>query len=138
MRGYELLEHTADIGLRVRGKDIEEIFIYAAEGMFAIIAGTEGIETREEIKIECEAEDIEELLVNWLSELLYCFNVKRILGKEFFIEKLEENRVKGGVKGEEFDEERHLLLNEIKGVTYHNLRIEKKGEMWEAEVIFDV
>lgn len=135
---YEIIEHTADIGIRAFGGDLKELFINSAQGMFAIIADLDKVEIKKSIEIECRANNVEELLVNWLGELLYRFNVDEILLREFSITELNDNYLKGEAKGEKFDRARHSLKSEIKGITYHNLKIEKKDNFWQAEVIFDV
>ena len=135
---YEIIEHTADIGIRAFGGDLRELFVNSAQGMFAIIADLDKVEVKKSLKIECKAESAEELLVSWLGELLYHFNVDEILGKEFTIIKLDNNYLEGEIGGDKFDSTKHSLKNEIKGVTYHNLKIEKKDDLWQVEVIFDV
>ncbi len=135
---YEIIEHTADIGIRVFGGDLKELFVNSAEGMFAIIADLDKVEIKKSIEIECKAANIEELLVSWLGELLYHFNVDEILLREFTLAKLDNSYLKGRAKGEKFDTARHSLKSEIKGITYHNLKVEKKDDLWQAEVIFDV
>ncbi|MCK4859825.1 MAG: archease [Candidatus Omnitrophica bacterium] len=137
-KGYQFIEHTADIGVKAFGDDLKELFINSAGGMFAIIVDLSKVELKESIEIECEANNIEELLVDWLGELLYHFNTKEFLAKEFEIRQLEKNCLKAKVKGEKFDVKRHFLKSEIKGVTYHNLKVEKKNNFWQTEVIFDV
>ena len=135
---YEIIEHTADIGIRAFGRDLKELFINSAQGMFAVIADLGKVKIKKSIEIECKANNVEELLVSWLGELLYHFNVDEILLREFIVAEFDDNYLKAEAKGEKFEPTRHSLKSEIKGITYHNLKIEKKNELWQAEVIFDV
>ena len=138
MKAYEIIEHTADIGLRARGKDLKEFFTNAAGGMFAIIAELKNVRTKEKVPIKLEAPNIEELFLSWLSELLYQHNSKRILFKEFLIDKLTDNEISARAMGEKLDLKRQGLKKEIKAVTYHQLKVQKLKNYWQGEVIFDV
>ncbi len=135
---YEIINHTADIGIKVYGKDLKELFINAAFGMFEIIADLKSVETKKLIRLNLKAPNIEELLVSWLRELLYQYNTKEILFKEFTIEQLSENQIKAKAKGERFNPQKHELKTEVKAITYHGLKAEQTKDGWQAEVIFDV
>lgn len=138
MKRYELIDHTADIGLRAYGKDIKELFTNAAIGCFAILADLKNVRANERLAIKLEAPNLEELFLSWLSELLYQHNAKKIIFKEFAIDTLTENLLTAVVRGERLDLKRHQLKTEIKAVTYHQLKVQKVKEHWQAEVIFDV
>lgn len=138
MTAFEVIEHTADIGIRSFGDTEEEAFENAAAGMFSLVANMDDIRETREFPIEVEAEDSETLLVEWLNELLYIFESNRVLLKRFQVEELGENRLKGKAWGEPLDESRHELGTDIKAVTYHMLKVEKTGTGWEADVIFDI
>ncbi len=138
MKRYEIIDHTADIGLRAYGRDLNQLFINAAYGMFEIMADLKNVRPKESLKIKQEAPNIEELFLLWLSELLYQSNSKKIIFKEFLIDKLTENSISAKAQGEKLDFKRHRLKTEIKAVTYHQLKVEKVKDYWQAEVIFDV
>ncbi len=138
MKKYEQIEHTADIGIKVYGKDLKELFCNAALGMYEQIAGLESVKPSEKIQIDIEASDYEELLVLWLSEVLYQYNGKGKLLNEFVIEKLSEKHIASYVKGEAIDPKRHSLKKEVKAVTFHNVKIEKGKNYFTTELIFDV
>ncbi|MDD5428905.1 MAG: archease, partial [Candidatus Omnitrophica bacterium] len=88
---YEQFEHTADIGIRVFGKDLKELFENAALGMFDLIADLGGIKTSIEETVEADGDTSEELLVAWLDELLYRFYTKEIIFAKFRIEEMSGN-----------------------------------------------
>ena len=135
---FEIVDHTADIGIKAYGGTLKELFENTALGMFNIIADLEGIKPSTEIKVEAEAIDKEELLIAWLEELLYNFYTKNIIFSEFDIHQLTEKRLTAKVKGRFIGENKNRLKAEIKAATRHGLRIDKKGEKYEVEIIFDV
>lgn len=138
MTAYEVIEHTADIGIRSFGSTEAEAYENAAAGMFSLIASLEAVDETQESSVEVEAEDRETLLVEWLNELLYIFESKRLLLKRFQVTELGETHLKGRAWGEPLDELKHELKMDIKAVTYHMLKVAKSDGHWETEVIFDV
>lgn len=138
MKQYEVIDHTADIGLRAWGKDLKELFANAAYGCFELLADLKNVQTRKTVKIKLEAPNIEELFLSWLSELLYQFNTQKIIFKEFLIKQLSETTISAEAKGEAWDLTHHPLKREIKAVTYHQLNVRKVNDIWQGEVIFDV
>ncbi|MBL7084840.1 MAG: archease [Candidatus Omnitrophica bacterium] len=138
MKRYEIIDHTADIGLRVRGKDLKELFANAAYGMFDIQADLKDVRAKKSVNIKLKAPNIEELFLSWLSELLYQYNSKKIIFKEFSIDKLTQKEISARVQGEKLDLCRHTLKTEIKAATYHQLKVQKLKGKWQGEVIFDV
>lgn len=138
MKRYEVIDHTADIGLRAYGKNIEELFVNAAFGMFDIITELEKVAPAIFVEIQVEASGWEELLVAWLRELLFRYHSEEILFKDFEIEKLSKAQMKAKAGGEKIVAEKHELKTEIKAVTYHELKVERVGSEWVAQVIFDV
>jgi SHS2 domain-containing protein len=140
MKKFEVLEHTADIGIQAFGKDLNQVFENAAMGMFNIITDLDKVEKVGEYKIKTEAQDLEQLLVDWLSELLFIHTVKSVMFSDFSADVKEENGrwlLEGMASGENYDENKHPFHTEIKAVTHHILKIEKK-EVWEVQVLFDI
>lgn len=132
---YEFFEHTADIGIKVKGDSPQDVFIDAAKGMFDIIADTRRIKPKEQIEITQEAQGYDELLRGWLSELLYQFSVSGIVFNEFSIQSLSPDAVKAIARGERAPGQ---IKTEIKAVTYHELEFKQTKDGYEARVIFDV
>ena len=126
------------MGLRVFGETPEDVFVNAASGLFELIAEIEKVGKKESVDFNIEAEDRKELLVRWLSELHFKFEVDRLLFRRFRISKISEKFLEAKAYGEKFDSARHQLKTEIKGVTYHGLKVEQNQDGWLAEVIFDV
>jgi len=138
MKRYEQFPHTADIGVRIFGNDMKELFSNAAFAMFDVMADLEGMKTPIEDKIEAEAGNREELLVAWLDELLYRATTKDMIYSRFVIDEISETKVSARVFGKSASSNRNRLKTEIKAITYSELNIKKIGSTYQAEIIFDV
>jgi len=135
---YEQFSHTADIGVRVFGKTLKELFENAAFAMFDILADLEGLKGEITQDFELTASNHEELLISWLDELLYNFYAKNIIFYKFEVEELSEDVVRAKAFGRSVSENRNRLKTEIKAATYYNLKIIKKDDYYEVDIIFDV
>ncbi len=138
MKRYELLDHTADIGIIVHGVELPETFGNAAYAMFDILTNIDEVKKTGRFDIQVSASDVEELLVTWLDELLYRYETERVIFKRFVIEDMDETSLRATAFGEKIDPLRHEIKLEIKSVTYHQLKVEKTDDGWRAQVIFDV
>lgn len=140
MKPYEIIEHTADVGLKANGATLKELFENAAKGMFEIIAGKvrTGTEVKKKIEIKREVEGLEELLVDWLSELLYIFDKETILFNDFRISELDDKKLTSESSGKKIDPASATFQTEIKAVTFHDLKIEKAVDGFSCTIIFDV
>lgn len=138
MKDYELIDHTADIGIKAYGDNLSEAFAHAAKGMFDIITDSSKIESKGEYQIELSADELDQLLVDWLDELLYLQGAENLVFGEFNVSVDEEKEmISATVSGEEFDTEKHKIGMEIKAVTYHMLEVHK-GDPCFVKVLFDV
>lgn len=135
---YEVLEHTADVGLRAYGKTEEETYANAALGLMSLLCNLEGIQPLEEFEVRAEGPDAVELMVRWLHELLFLFDVEKRVFSEVRVVEHDETSLRAILKGERFDPKRHEPGEEIKAVTYHGAKFERTGEGWVAEVLFDI
>ena len=135
---YEQFSHTADIGVRVFGKTLKELFENAAFAMFDILADLEGLKGEIVQDFELTAPNHEELLISWLDELLYNFYTKSIIFYKFEVGELSEDILKAKVFGRLVSKNRNRLKTEIKAATYYNLKIIKKDDYYEVDIIFDV
>ena len=138
MKRFEVLDHTADIGIIVYGEDLKGLFENAGEAFFHLITDMRRVRRRVERKIEIKGESLERLMVDWLSELLYLHDVENLLFKEFKVESVGENGLKAIVKGEPFQEGVHVIKTEVKAVTYHQIKVRKENGNWRAQIIFDL
>ena len=141
MKEFEILEHTADIGIMAYGKTKREVFINAAKGMFEIISGdTKNLKENFYDKIKLEADNLEGLLFAWLNELLYIGETRLVILNKFQIKELSDFQIKAEVEGMKINPPSVKIEKEIKAVTYHRLEIKKDEEsgLWRAQVIFDI
>lgn len=138
MKTYELINHTADVAIKAYGKTLSEAFENAAKGMFDIITNNSEIENIGQYDIELQADSLEQLLVDWLSELLFLNSAHNIVFGFFKVE-LDEKKSKLSAKvfGEKFDLSRHKIGTEIKAVTYHMLEVNNKKPIF-VQVLFDI
>lgn len=131
---YKILEHKADIRLKITASTIKELFQGALEGMTSIIKSEETKREPIEEKIEVSSLDINALLVDFLNQVLTLSDVYNAVFDKVEIEKLTKQEIQGKIKGQKVDK----FKEEIKAVTYHNLVVEKKDDIWQATVLFDI
>jgi len=135
---YELFEHTADLGLRVRAPDLNALFADAAQALFsAIVEDLDTVRPEQRVDVELTGNDREYLLFDWLKELLYRFDAEHLLFTRFEV-RVTNVGLNGTAWGEPLDRARHELAHEVKAITYHGLRVEKTSDGYLAEVIVDI
>lgn len=137
MTRFELFDHTADVGIVAYGSNLKEAYANVAYGMFSLI--TDLTEVHEEIQrdIDVQALDRESLVVDWLNELLYIFDVDQVIFSRFEITALSQSQLRAKAYGEKIDTSRHQLKTEVKAATYHLLKVEK-GNGFKIQVILDI
>ena len=139
MKPYEYLEHTADMGLVVRGGSLSELLAHAAQGLFETIAVVETVDETVSVEIQLTAESVEELFVAWLDELIFQHETEEVFFKRAKIQWCSETEMSATVYGEPVNFDKHAVYTEIKSVTYHQLQVIEKGDgSWFAQVIFDL
>jgi SHS2 domain-containing protein len=135
---YEIFEHTADLGLRVRAADLNELFAEAARGLFSLmIENLDEVRPARSLTVHLQGQDREYLLFDWLNELLFLFDTEHVLLAEFRVQ-IDDTGLKAEARGETLDPGRHHLDHEVKAITYHGLKVEPTPEGWLAEVIVDI
>jgi SHS2 domain-containing protein len=136
--GYELIEHTADIGIRVWADDAKGLFEEAARGFFDIITDIKTVTAEIERTVTVHGSGWEEVMVAWLTELLYLHEVKGLLFCDFSLAEVDRSIVTGVARGERYNEKRHSIKTVVKAVTYHQLQIREQDGRWHAQIIFDI
>lgn len=135
---YETFEHTADIGLRVQAADLNHLFEDAARALFSVIvANPEAIQPVQQVEIRLRGNQRDDLLFDWLAELLYIFDTRRIVFGQFSVQ-VDDDGLTATAHGEPIDRKRHQVDNEVKAITYHGLKVEHENDSWLAEVIVDI
>ena len=138
MKTYDLIDHTADIGVKAYGKNLSEAFKNVAKAMFDIITDNSTIESIGQYDIKLEAQDLEQLLVDWLSELLFLNSAKNLVFGFFKVEIDEKkNSLSATVFGDRYNISKHKVGAEIKAVTYHMLEVRNKRP-YHVQVLFDI
>ena len=135
---FEVIDHPSDIGIVTYGGCLGELMAAAAEGMVSLIIDISCLGNSIVKRIELEDVDEETLLVKWLNELLYIFEVERLLFSSFDVTIKEENKLVAECRGDKFDPSKHHINREIKAATYHNLNIIKESGGYSARIIFDI
>ena len=135
---YELLDHTADIGIRVTEPSVKKLFETAARAMFDQIVNREGLSGVQAKEIQTDGMDREDLLINWLRELLCVWAIAGRLVKDVRIQEISDSRLRAEVSCDDYDPKQHEILKDIKAVTYHNVFVAQTEAGWTTEIIFDV
>lgn len=120
---FEYLEHTADIIIRAKGKDLKEAFEQAALGFYNVITNLEQITPTKEISFTIESEDIQSLLYDFIDQLIFLIDTKYFISNSIKVLKLElvnEGKYFLDVKlsVEEFQIGKHEQKTEVKAMTY--------------------
>lgn len=131
---FKLIDHPSDVGIIAYGETLKEIFENAAFGMFSLMADLSKVVPKQSLGIKVKADDPESLLINWLNELIYHEDAKKMLFNEFNINRLTDKALEATVKGEKIDPVKHAFSRPIKAATYNQLQI---GEN-QAKIVFDV
>jgi SHS2 domain-containing protein len=136
----ETFEHTADLGLRVVGRDLSDLFETAAIGLFdVIVANPEDLVSGGSETVSLCAESLPDLFLIWLNELIFRSETRHRLYGQFQV-KVDESgpRLEATIAGEPIDRGRHILDHEVKAATRHGLSLLKESRGWVAEVILDI
>lgn len=154
---YEIFEHTADVGIRVRADNVDELFADAAQGLFSLLVGNPDlVHATQEETFQLRADTLDELLHDWLGELLYAFYARRLLLTDFHVHVENPKEARGPredsgagasphptrlaatAQGQPINPDLHEIGAEVKAITWHGLKVEKQAGGWVAEVIVDI
>jgi SHS2 domain-containing protein len=134
---YRLTTRQSELAVRVVGNSQADLFANAAFALFDVVTDVDKIEGKERLPLEVEGVDRDDLLVNWLRELLYLHQRNGYLLKEFTIREVKDTALKAEVCGEKLDPDRHEIKQEIAAVAYHQSRMTQTGSQWNAQFIFE-
>ena len=135
---FSLIDHTADLGIMVRGKNLKHLFEEAAKSMMYITFKVKCTKKGEIIKLSVAGYDLADLMVRWLGEILYQFEGEHKLVTNVGIDFISPSHLDATLEMVSFDPSLHEILREIKAVTYHQIEVIEKGKHWEARIIFDL
>jgi SHS2 domain-containing protein len=135
---HEFFDHAADVGIRCRATSVDELFLTAARAMLEWAGpAPEGRESVS-LRVSLEAEDLEALLVRWLQEILYLFDHRRLYFVAANSLRVADTALQGELLARPWDPSSCSEYQEIKAITYHQLRVCEEGGSWHASVILDI
>jgi len=138
---FEYLEHTADAKFRAYGKSLEEVFENAAYAMFNVMIDTSTVAAEISHEIELSSEDMDGLLFNWLSEILFVFEVESLVFSKFIVDRIEHDetgfRLFARAMGEDINLSKHKFGTEVKAATYNDMKIESTPAGWMIQATVD-
>ena len=135
---YIILNHTADLGIKVRGTDIKDIFEKTALSMMEIMVKKKPAGKATHIKLSLEGQDPAELMVLWLGEILYLFAGEKKVVTGIEIDSISPSHLDATLESVSFEPDLHEILCEIKAITYHQIEVAQKHDCWETKVFFDL
>ncbi len=139
MARFEILEHTADVGIRAEAVDLLGVFEQATLGLLDIV-GTWAPDRRadEDVTIEIQADDVGALLVDWLGEVLYVGDSRDAIVISLEMDEVTKRRAAGRLGIAPRDDASYEGGTQVKAITYHRLAVEQTGDGWTATVYVDV
>ena len=140
MKKFEFLEHTADVGIRVYGSTLNELFKNAGEALFEMLV-TAHSRTDNAKSVRLEAGDLPDLFVAWFNELISIFYAEKFLGCKCIVEVEARSGAQvlwGEIQGYKFNPYHSRVNMEVKAATYHKAKVYQEKDRWVGEVIFDV
>jgi len=135
---FILLDHTADLGIMVRGTDLYNLFERAAKSMMQVMVKSKPSRKTNSTKLSVDGEDLAELMVRWLGEILYLFEGEKEVVTDVGIDSISPSHLDATLETVSFDPNLHEILREIKAVTFHQIEVVEKGDYWETRIIFDL
>ena len=139
MIAYKYLPHTADVKFEAFGITLRDLFRNSALAMCNAMYESESVQEKESVKIELQAQSLEQLLHKFLEEILFQIDTKQMLFREFrLIIDEKQNKLQAELVGEAIDAEKHTIKTIVKGVSWHQFELEKTAQGWKATVVVDV
>lgn len=138
---YELVDHTGDIAVSLSGATLGELFADAAIAFTDSMTSVDGVEPKRPQEVDVDAPELDLLLVDFLSELLYRFDTRGWLTRAAEVAVSEKDgawALQGTLRGETLDPRRHAIKVLVKAVTYHGLHVVRQEGRWTAKLVFDI
>ncbi len=135
---FRILEHPSDLGIEATGHTLARAFEGCARGLMSIIVETSQVQPRESREIALQGSDQGQLLVRWLSEILYLYDGQGFVCSDFRISRLSQTDLVSTVRGEPFAVARHRTYLDVKAVTYHQLQIKETEQGAMVRVFLDI
>ena len=139
--GYRFIDHTADVAADLTGGTLGELFLSAAQALTDTITELSAVQPAVTQSVTLESDAVEDLLVDWLNELLYRFEVQNVLfadGSVTVEDRAGRWHLAAAVAGEPYDPARHPVRVLVKSATYHGLKVTHEQGTWRARIVFDI
>ena len=141
-RGFDHLEHTADVLIEARGPSLSEAFEMAALATYEVMTDTSRVEPRDRVDVEVEGIDLPNLLYRWIEELIIHTDSRRLVFSKFKVKEIEIGqdyaRLKAEAWGEEFNPEKHVSRTVVKAMTYAQMSLKEESGCWTLRFVVDI
>jgi len=138
MKYYELIDHTADLGIRVSGKNLSTLFSNAGHALFDLMADNSALVADRQKELRLRADDLDELMFLWIRTLLAEFVCESWMYMHFDVSITQQRSLWALLRGHKTVMPQHLLRNDLKAITYHELHVSMRDNVWTTQLIFDV
>ncbi|HEX2387383.1 MAG TPA: archease [Candidatus Binatia bacterium] len=135
---YKTFSRSSELAVKISGDSQAELFANSGFALFDIMTQMDKVQDNEHLTLEVEGADRDDLMVNWMRELLYLYQGSSFLLKEVVVQEVKDTYIRGEVQGEKFDPDRHEMKREISAVSPQQGRMEKTGSQWTAQVILEL
>jgi SHS2 domain-containing protein len=136
---FRLLEHTGDMAILVRARDLEGLYHGLTRALFEVMMDTRTIDAARGVAVRIdEAVDAEDLMVRYLSELLFLHDAREWVFRGAEVRRVTATTIDALALGEPFDPARHVIDRQVKAVTYHHLLLAHETEGWTARCVLDL
>jgi SHS2 domain-containing protein len=137
---YKFIDHTADVMFEAFGKNLNEVFENAALATFEVQCGLDNVDCNVKKKIKLSNDNVQDLLFDFLEELIFLKDAKYLIFKKFKVKILEKNKffLEAIVGGEKINPEKHELKVDVKAVTLHHFELKKVKDEWKCKVLLDI
>lgn len=137
-RTFQILEHTADKGVAGQGETMAEAFENTAYGMFSLFVDPGAYQATAHRQMTVEADDAEQLLWSWLSDLMFMFEVDRQMPVDFHVTEISDTKLVADLAVRPVAQDIEWLGSGVKAVTFHQLKVEELDGVWKTQVYVDV
>ncbi len=136
---FEIVSHTADIAVVVRGQDMQDLFRNAARALTSVLVGDQmeighGVERT----VNLDSTDVDALLIDWLNELVFYADAEQLVFSDFHFDDVQDGHLSVVCWGERLEASRNLFIREVKAATYHGSHISQTDNGYTARIVFDV
>ena len=139
--GYRFIDHTADVAADLTGRTLGDLFLSAAQALTDTLTELSAVQPAVTQSVTLESDALDDLLVDWLNELLYRFEVQNVLfadGSVTVEDRAGHWHLNAAVAGEPYDPARHPVRVLVKSATYHGLKVTHEQGTWGARIVFDI